>query len=224
MTTSKMCGIVLAGALLTGALAAPPSAAAQIGVAARVGTLGIGGEGALDISDRLVLRGGVGLVTLDVSTSFDGIAVDLELPDSWYNVGIDIYLNSALRIGGGLLVRPDDPTLTGAFQEPVDVGGRTFTPGEIGTLTGTLSSEDRAPYLLIGFGKHTASGLGLSLDVGAAFTGDPRVTLDASGGTFSDQPELDARLEQEAQDFEDDMRGWLRIWPILSLGVRLGIG
>ena len=201
-------------ALVGGLLLTPLPASGQIGVAARAGTLGIGGEAALNISDRLVVRGGIGLVPLTVSTTFDGIDVELELPDSWYNLGLDLYLNSAFRIGAGFLFRPDDPTLTGDLQGPVDVGGLTLTPEQIGTLT----------YLLVGFGKHTSSGFGLSLDVGAAFTGDPQVTLDASGGTFSDQPELDARLQQEAQDFEDDMKGYLKVWPILSLGVRLGIG
>ena len=202
----------------------PAPASAQLGVAARAGTLGIGGEAALALSDRLVLRGGLGLIPFDVSTTFDGIDVELELPESWYNVGLDIYLNGAMRVGGGFLLRPDDPRLTATPAEPVDVGGRTFTPEEIGQLTGVLGSQGRAPYLLIGFGKHTSSGFGLSLDVGAAFTGDPEVTLDSEGGTFSDSAELDARLEQEAQDFEDDMKGYLRFWPIVSLGVRLGVG
>ena len=85
-------------------------------------------------------------------------------------------------------------------------------------------SEDRAAYVLIGFGKHTSSGIGLSLDVGAAFLGNPSVTLAAEGGTFPDQAELDARLELEAQAFEEDMKAYLKIWPILSLGIRIGIG
>lgn len=210
--------------LLSALLLAPSSVSGQLGVAARASTIGIGAEAAVELSERLVLRGGMGLTAFDVSTSFDSIAVDLEMPDSWYNLGLDLYLNSALRVGAGILFKSDDPTATARLEGPVDVGERTFTPEEIGTLTGVLDSNDRAPYLLIGFGKHTAQGLGLTLDVGAAFTGDPDVTLDAEGGTFSDEAELQSSLDQEAQDFEDDMKTYLRIWPILSLGVRLGFG
>lgn len=210
--------------LLSALLLAPSSVSGQLGVAARASTIGIGAEAAVELSERLVLRGGMGLTAFDVSTSFDSIAVDLEMPDSWYNLGLDLYLNSALRVGAGILFKSDDPTATARLEGPVDVGERTFTPEEIGTLTGVLDSNDRAPYLLIGFGKHTARGLGLTLDVGAAFTGDPDVTLDAEGGTFSDEAELQSSLDQEAQDFEDDMKTYLRIWPILSLGVRLGFG
>lgn len=216
--------ILLLLALALTAWTVPSPAAGQLGIAARAGTLGIGGEAALDLSDRVVVRGGMGLTNLEVSTTFDGVEVELQLPKTWYNVGLDLYLNGALRIGGGLLFKPDDPQLVGVLEESVDIGGRTFTPSEIGTLTGSIASEDQAPYLLIGFGKHTDSGFGLSLDIGAAFTGDPRVTLDAQGGTFSDQAELQARLDQEARNFEGDMKTYLRIWPILSLGLRLGLG
>ncbi|MDX1492790.1 MAG: hypothetical protein R3253_01855 [Longimicrobiales bacterium] len=220
-------GLALSGVstlLLLLALAVPTGASAQLGIAARAGTLGIGGEAALGLSDRLVVRGGLGVTNLEVSTTLDGVDVELQLPESWYNVGLDLYLNGALRVGGGLLFKPDDPQLLGVLTEPVDIGGRTFTPSEIGTLTGRIVSDDQAPYVLVGFGKHTDSGFGLSLDIGAAFTGDPRVTLDAQGGTFSDRAELEARLDQEARNFEEDMKTYLRIWPILSLGLRLGLG
>ena len=209
---------------LLGLLLAVDGASAQVGVAGRIGTLGIGAEAAISLSDRIVIRGGLGLSQLKANTTFDGVSVVLTLPESWYNVGIDLYLNGAFRIGGGILFKPDDPTITGAFEEEVEIGGRTFTSAEIGTLTGQVLSEDRAAYVLIGFGKHTSSGIGLSLDVGAAFLGNPSVTLAAEGGTFPDQAELDARLELEAQDFEEDMKAYLKIWPILSLGIRIGIG
>lgn len=210
--------------LLAVTVAGPAALSAQFGVAGRVGTLGIGVEGAVGLSDRIVIRGGVGLSTLEASTTFDGIEVDLTLPDSWYNVGIDLFLTNTIRVGGGILFKPDDPTLTGTFTSPVDIGGRTFTPTEIGTLTGQVTSNDQAAYVLIGFGKHTSSGIGLSLDIGAAFLGTPSVSLAAEGGTFEDQAELDARLEQEARNFEDDMKAYLRVWPILNLGIRIGIG
>ena len=210
--------------LLVVLVAGPAAASAQFGVAGRVGTLGIGFEGAVGLSDRVVVRGGVGVSTIEASTTFNDIRVDLTLPGSWYNLGIDFYLSSAFRIGGGVLFKPDDPTLTGAFDGPVDIGGRTFTPSEIGTLTGRVMSDNQAAYALIGFGKHTSRGIGLSLDVGAAFLGTPSVSLAAEGGTFPDQAELNQRLDQEARDFEDDMKAYLQVWPILNLGIRIGVG
>jgi hypothetical protein len=152
--------------------------------------------------------------------SFGDLDVSLSVP-TVYNLGVDLYLNSAVRLGGGMLFRSKDPEVEGVFDSPQEVGGTTFTPQEIGTLTGVFDSRDSAPYLLIGFGRHTASGVGLFLDVGVAFMGDPTVRLDSSGGTLSDDPAMMDALDDEAAEFEDDMRGYLKVWPILSLGIRV---
>ena len=98
-----------------------------------------------------------------------------------------------------------------------------FTPEEIGTLTGVIESSGSAPYVLIGFGRHTAEGVGLFLDLGFAFMGDPTVRLGARDGTLSDDVDpLMSALLQEAEDFEDDVPGYMKFWPILSLGIRVG--
>lgn len=211
-------------ALLTAAVFALPAiASAQgLGIAGRVGTLGLGGEAALGVGDQLVVRGGMGLIPFEPSATFDDLEVTLELP-TWYNIGVDLYLNGAMRLGGGILFKADDPSLVGNFNSPQDIGGTQFTPQEIGTLTGVIDSSDRVPYVLLGFGKHTAPGVGLFIDLGVAFLGDPQVRLDASGGTLSDDPSTQSALDREAENFEADMRTYLRFWPILSLGLRIGL-
>ena len=210
--------------LVAAGLAGPLAAAAQgFGIGARVGTLGLGGEAAVELTERIVVRGGLGLTPFEPSATFDDIDVTLTLP-TWYNAGVDLYLNGAVRIGGGMLFKADDPELTGTFNQPQDVGGQTFTPAEIGTLKGVIDSSDSVPYVLIGFGRHTSPGVGLFLDLGVAFLGDPEVTLTSEGGTLSNDPTMRSALDQEAQDFEDDMKAYLRYWPILSLGLRIGLG
>lgn len=209
--------------LIVAGSAVPTVVSAQgVGFGARVGTLGLGGEAAVALTDRVVVRGGVGFVPFEPSLTFSDVDVSLDLP-TVYNVGLDLYLNSAVRIGGGMLFRSGDPELTGTFNAPQDIGGTTFTPQQLGTLTGVLDSNDRAPYLLIGFGPHTAPGIGLFLDIGFAYLGDAAVSLGADGGTFSDDVDpLRSALDQEAAEFEDDMRSYLKFWPIISLGVRFG--
>jgi len=213
---------VLATAAL---LAVPTLASAQgWGIAGRAGTLGVGAEGAVALGGSIVLRGGFGLMPFEPSVTIDDLEVTLKLPKQWYNVGLDLYIGGGLRIGGGMLFKSEDPSLTGTFTTSQDIGGRDFTPGELGTLTGVLDSEDQAPYALIGFGKHTSSGIGLFLDLGAAFVGDPNITLAASGGTFSDQGELTSRLAAEATSLEDSAGTYLKIWPIINIGIKIGVG
>ena len=205
-------------------LAVPAVVSAQgLGIAARAGTLGVGAEIALGLTNWFVIRGGAGLMPFEPSTSIEDIDVTLILPE-WFNVGVDVYLGGSFRIGGGVLFKSDDPRVEGNFTTDQDIGGRSFTPAELGTLTGVLSSRDRAPYALIGFGNHISSGIGLFLDLGVAFLGEPEINLYATEGTFLDRAELNSRLAAEARDWEESAGSYLNYWPIFNLGVRIGLG
>ena len=218
MKTRLLTPLVLLG------MAVPCAGTAQgLAFGARAGTLGVGGEVALAVSEGMVVRGGIGVSPFEPGVSLGDVDVSLKMP-TVYNVGIDLYLNGAVRLGGGILFRANDPEVTGDFTADQDIGGTSFTPQEIGTLRGVLDFKDRAPYVLIGFGRHTARGVGLFLDLGLAFVGEPAVSLSASGGTLSgDMDPLMSALSQEAAEFEADMPSYLRIWPIISLGIRLGV-
>lgn len=217
--------VVTAAALV----AAPAALAAQgFGVAGRVGTLGIGAEGALGLGPSFVVRGGLGLMPFTPSTTIDDIDFELSLPETWFNVGGDLYLGgSGFRIGGGLLVKPDDPTLVAelASGSNIEIGDREYTSTEVSSLEGTVDSRNTAPYFLIGFGKHTSSGIGLFLDLGAAVLGEPEVRLTAEGNSaVVNDPQFQAELRKQEQRTEDDIGGYLNFWPIINVGVKIGLG
>lgn len=214
--------VVAAGLALMGSM--PRAVEAQLGVAARGGSLGLGADAGLALGERLVIRGGVGVLPFEITGTLDDIEMTLELPRTWYNLGVDLYLTGPMRIGAGFLFKSDDVLLSATPTTPQEIGGQEFTPEQIGTLTGTLDNGDRAPYVLIGFGKHTASGFGLTLDLGLAFQEETLVTLDASGGTLSDDPQFRDRLDAEETRIENDLPTYIDLWPILSLGFRIGLG
>jgi hypothetical protein len=201
-----------------------PVAAQGFGFGARGGTLGFGVEAAMGLGERVVARAGVGWSLYDPDISLSEIDVTAELP-TWFNAGLDLYLNDALRVGAGVLFKADDPTFSADFTQDQEIGGQTFTPQQIGTLIGVIDSRDEAPYILIGFGRHTAPGVGLFVDFGVAFLGEPDFRLDAEGGSLSsDSGPLRSALDAEAQEFEDDAGAYMRFWPILNLGLRFGVG
>jgi hypothetical protein len=221
--------------LLTAALVALPGAlsAQGFGVAARAGTLGIGAEGALGLTDAFVIRGGIGLMPLELKNpSFwePGTDVDatLKLPKTWYNIGADLYLGGGFRVGGGMLFKPDNPSLTGSLtgSASIDIGGTTYTASDVAEVKGTLESKKSAPYALIGFGKHTKTGIGLFLDLGVAMLGDPQVSLEATKGnpTVINSATFQSRLRTEETNIEDDIGSYLKFWPILNIGIKLGVG
>jgi hypothetical protein len=218
---------------LAALILAPLSLSAQqLGIAARAGTIGVGVEGAVGLADRLVIRGGIGFLPLEVDpTSLwdlgEGISTTLKLPDKWYNAGVDLYLGSTFRIGGGMLFKPDDPTISGTLtaSASIDIGGQTYTVEDVAGITGKLVSKARAPYVLIGFGKHTSSGIGFFLDLGMVLLGDPDVQLTATGNSsLINSSDFESRLRTEEQSLENKAGTYLKYWPIVNLGLRVGIG
>lgn len=221
------------------ALVALPGALSAQGfaVAGRAGTLGLGAEAALGLTDALVIRGGLGLLPFEAdASSFWDVGNDVEatmtLPETWFNVGADLYIGSGFRIGAGMLFKPDDPTVTGSLSgtASIEIGGQTYTATEVAEVVGTLDAKDQAPYVLLGFGKHTRTGIGLFLDLGVAFMGDPVITLVGTEGAIT-QPthpghaQFQARLQQEEQNLNNDLPSWAKkYWPIVNLGVKFGIG
>lgn len=198
--------------------------AQRLGIGGRVGSLGVGPEVAVGLGERVVVRGGMGLMPVEPSITLSDIDVTFELP-SWYTVGVDVYVTGAMRLGAGFLFKSDDPRFTGVFTSDQDIGGQTFTPQEIGTLVAVIDSEGQVPYVLLGFGNHTAPGVGLFLDLGVAFLGAPDFRLSTEGGTLPDDSgALRTALDAEAAEFEQDAGRYLELWPILSLGIRIGIG
>lgn len=209
--------------LLALTLAAPQAAPAQgFGVGVRAGTLGLGGEAAMGLTRFLAVRGGVGYFPLEVSLDYSGVDYTVTPPSSMATVGIDLYpTGRSFRLMAGLLVRHGDTKI-----ESGDLGqGRSVQIGnseydQAGVIRGVLKTDATAPFFGVGLGRHTAPGFGVSLDMGVALVGKPRVELSASG-PISEDPRLAADLQLEEQDIEEDAKGILAYWPVLSLGIKI---
>lgn len=213
----------MVAALLIAVLLAAAPLSAQIGIGVRASTMGVGPEVAIDLAGPLVLRGGVAYRVLEPTVRMTDIDWTLELPSPSYNLGLDLYLNRAMRVGGGVLFKSEDPRIVAALGGPVTVGGQTYTAAELGSLIGTADSGSRRPYAVLGFGRHTV-GSGLYLDVGAVWLGEPEFLLESSGGTYPDQATLDASLRQGEVDLESSVGTYLKIWPVVSIGARIAVG
>jgi hypothetical protein len=206
-------------------LAFPPAVSAQgFALGARAGTLGFGAEAALSLSENLVARGGLGSFIIDYEGEFDGVDYTVTPPSLTATLGLDFYpTGSTFRLMAGLLLRSGDFEMESgdlAQAGGVDIGDETYT--ESGTLEGALSTNSTAPFLGLGFGHHTRGGFGFFLDLGVAFVGDPKVTMEGKGAIAS-VPGFRQELDKEVQQIEDDAGSYLKYWPILSLGVKIPI-
>lgn len=215
--------------LVLAALLLPAAASAQgVGVAGRVGTLGLGGEVAVGVGSMLQVRGGAGWFPVDFEDEYSDLEYSIEPTSPLTNVGVDLFpFGSGFRIGGGLLFISDDTRLQGIYTGEVDVGGGTYDGSLVGTLRAGVDHGGTAPYAVIGFGRGTGSGFGFFLDLGAAFLNDAKVDLTADGPLAQDQGQAGqtfrANLEIERQEAEDDLNEYHRFLPIVSVGFRIGI-
>ena len=151
------------------------------------------------------------------------------MDDIEYNVDLKLMSLSALldwhpfegsfRISGGVLYNGNeievDSKLSGSYQ----VGDKTYTAQEVGTLKGKIDFNKMAPYLGLGwdtsFGKD--KGFGFLFELGAIYQGSPDVNLSADGLLASNQ-DFQNNLAKEEENMQRDVDDY-KFYPVVSLGL-----
>ncbi|MDH5591023.1 MAG: hypothetical protein OEZ65_09480 [Gemmatimonadota bacterium] len=209
-------------------IALPTSGTAQaLGAGVRAGTLGMGGEVALGLGERVVVRAGAGYMPMSPATTIDEIPFTLTLPSAWYTAGMDIYLAGTLRIGGGMLVRRGGFSLEADLSSAAGttLGSQVYTDLEVFALTAELDTPERAPYVVLGFGNHTSGRPGLFLDLGVVMSDQPNVNLSVQGDpVVVGSAAFLADLAAQEDALSAQAPTYLRFWPVVSLGFRIGTG
>lgn len=214
--------IAIALAVLSPPLAPSLAAQVRLAVAPHVGSLGFGADLVLAVHRNVSLRGGGNVFPLDIGITTSDVDYDLSLRSPTFLVTVDLSPGAGFRLSGGLFAAANDFELTAQLAEPVDIGGTTYTPAEIGTLTGVFDTRNVAPYVGIGFGHPGRRRVGFFLDLGVAFQGSPSVTAEADGPIAS-QPQFQQDLQEEVDEIEDDVSPFT-VYPVLAIGVAVGLG
>jgi hypothetical protein len=224
---------ILAGILLSSiALGSTNLSAAQdVGVGLKMGTVGAGVDLSITITNTLNAR--VSLSSLPLDSQSESIKIgdpgnqatidstigmkfgSSALLVDWHVFDGTFHLSAGLinvDVGGDF-----SGDLTGSFTS----GGETIDGADIGTISGSLTlSDSYQPYIGLGWGRKAAadSGLSLSVEIGVALL-DPKLDLNAtSNGGGSTQAEIDAAFRAAESSASGDLAD-LSIWPILSIGL-----
>lgn len=187
-------------------------------VSAKGSTLGLGGEFTTAIRSDINVRGGINALNLDFDDQeIEDVEFDLGIDLSSYSVLVDWYaFNSSFRISGGIISMDNEVELEARPSENIKIGDVEFTPDQVGTLYGSIESDEVAPYVGIGWGNPLTQSRrwGFTCDFGVAFTSTPDVTIDASGGI--EPPGFDeelAKLQGDIEDFFDKFR----LYPVIAV-------
>lgn len=192
-----------------------------ITAALNAGTTGVGAEVQLSLGPVFVVRGGIDTLGYDFDQSYSDVDYSGRFDFDTVSGFVDLhpFLNGWL-ISGGVYVGDRTINLNGQPTAPVEIGGATFTPEQVGTLSGRVKLSDTAPFVGVGYDDSfiREGTWGFRGIVGVAWSQEPEVGLSSEGGTLSNDPDFRARLEQEAREIQEDAKD-KAFFPVVQLGV-----
>lgn len=215
--------VLRASVLILGVMI-PASAEAQIGLAARASTLGIGAELSYRVSRMVGLRVGGNYLKFSRDATIENIDYHVTPHFESGAATLDVYpFGGAFHLSGGLLLNRNEGTLVARLNQNIEIGGTTYTPDQVGSLTGTVDFRKTAPYF--GIGLAGQGRIALLLDLGVGVTGTPRVDLIGQTPlTGSAKAQFDANVAQELADVRAriDGKSYFKFHPVVSLGLKIG--
>ena len=186
-------------------------------MALKVGTLGVGVDFSMPITDYLNARLNVNGFKYSYDTTQNGI--DYSATATLLSAGalLDYYPMStnAFRISAGVYYNGNK------IEGDVGVVGSTFNGNSYANGSVALESKfnEVAPYIGIGWGnKGIEKGWGLSIDIGAMYHGEPGIdatvttTLPLAAATA-----LKNDVEAERAKLEDDFKSY-SFYPVVMIG------
>jgi hypothetical protein len=199
--------VVLTATLLLGSNAIADD---NLWFGAKVGTLGIGLEASWRPLPWLDLRAGANQYDYDDTGSQAGINYDATLGlETFYTTANFRFPLSPFRMTVGAFSNGNEVQLVSQDMPSYEIGGIPYTPAEVGTLR-------FAPYVGAGFDFNVFGRVGLALDFGVLWQGEPIVTL-TSDGTLATDPQFADALEAERQELESEVEDF-KAYPVVSIG------
>ncbi len=185
-----------------------------------VSTLGAGAGLAFDVSPSLALRVERHWLTFSFDTGVNALnyAIDMDWTStpiiaSWYPGREDF------RIDGGVVVTDNRLSLAVSGAAIYTINGNPYDAAVTGDITSKVRFETPAWYVGVGWDKlfKKYPKLGLSLNTGVLFQGQPQVELELSQGTAGNADlARDVAIEERALMKKLEL---LRYYPVIGLSL-----
>ena len=190
----------------------------------KAGTLGLGIEASWRPIPWLDVRAGANKYDYDDSGSQAGINYDATLAlETFYATANFRFPLSPFRMTVGAFSNGNEVEMSSMDMAAYSIGDNPipYLPTEVGTLRSSTTFESVAPYVGAGFDFNVAGRLGLALDFGVLWQGEPIVGL-TSDGTLATDPGpagdlFRASLENERLELEKEVED-LKAYPVIQLG------
>ena len=191
--------------------------------ALKLGTLGVGLDVSTPINDKLSARFNLnGASYTDTDTQDDN---DYEGTLDLLTAGVllDYYpFENNFRLSGGAYYNGNGfkGNIKPSATTSIDINGKEYNVGDIGSLDSELSFDKVAPYVGLGWGNDAHDkGWGFTFDLGVMYHGKGEATLTPKDvSPLVDRAELDRNVKNEEQDINDDLSDY-KFYPVVALGV-----
>lgn len=205
------------------------------GIGVKVSTLGIGGEAAFPVTHRSNVRFGFNAFTYNHTFGKDNVSYKGALNLLSAQATWDVFPIGGLHFSPGVLLYNGNKISANANVK----GGGSFTLSNVDYIsdpanpvsgTGKLTLNKVAPLMLLGFGNlvpRSHRHFSVTFDVGAAYQGEPRATLNFSGNVcdpsglncraISSDPTVLANIQKEQAKINKSASPF-RFYPVISFG------
>jgi len=180
-------------------------------ISAEAATTGVGGAFGWRFSDLLGAHAGMDYWHYSGNDTIKDLRYDYKFKALSESVALDLYpwKKLSFRISLGIMV--DQSELSGSISRGYTLDGTAYS----GSLSLSIKPQPVNPYLAIGgnlFYFDRAHHWAMFGELGAAYTGNARVTLTASDSRAT------VSVSNERHRIQDELNGF-PIWPIVRLGV-----
>lgn len=220
MTTNFLrFGIVGAAVLMTVSPALAQDDAATYSAGVTAGSLGVGPEVGFRPSPMFGVRGSASFLNVNGDFDVDDIDYRGKVKLESYGAVADFYpFKGGLRISGGFRINKNRVNVTATPTSNVTVGNVTYTPAQVGTLTGNVKTDEFAPVVTVGYAGGLTKGIKFGIDAGVMFQGDPNVQNLRGTGSLASNTAFLAEIERERVKFNDEIKDY-RYYPVVQLSL-----
>lgn len=186
-----------------------------------ISTLGFGANIGYGINESFKIRGVVNYLQHSRKIKDDSLALKGTLKMFTAGVLADWHvMQNGFRLTGGLLYNANRLNMHGTPSKNVTVNGRTYTPAEIGEVTGSLKFRPIAPYLGIGYdsGHKDKAGFSFTADAGVLFQGKVKGRINKMTGAFA----ANSQALNDMKDYvasEVNKQSLIKAYPVVSIGI-----
>lgn len=188
-------------------------------VGVKLGTLGAGVEINYPIASNMSVSVGLNKFSQSETDTIESIEYDEDIDLQTLSLLFNYHpFSGTFRITAGAMLNGNELSLAAKPSANYVINGNPYPAADVGDLKATVDFKTLAPYVGVGLGHGTGSGLSFTLDIGVLFQGEPNVDLESTGGSRSNDPLFLAELQQEEEAAEDDIDEFT-MYPVIALGL-----